>query len=159
MRGAADVFADYGGHHGAGGFSLTEEHAHELHTKLEHAYESLRTNAPAAMEVLIDREVELAELPHALRAVQKLAPFGVAHAKPLFVLPGVQVANIKMFGKTQNHLGVTLVKDSARAEGVAFFSTADSFTKPIAQGERFDIVGHIELDWRGAPRVRVVDVL
>lgn len=159
MRGAADVFADYGGHHGAGGFSLTEERAHELHTKLERAYESLRTNTPPAVEILIDREVELAELGHALKVVQKLAPFGVAHAKPLFVLPRVQVANIKTFGKTQNHLGLTLVKDTARAEGIAFFSTSDSFQKPITQGSTVDIVGHIELDWRGAPRVRVVDIL
>jgi single-stranded-DNA-specific exonuclease len=101
----------------------------------------------------------LAELAHALRVVQKLAPFGVGHAKPLFRVPGVQIANIKMFGKTQNHLGLTLTKDSARAEGVAFFSTADSFQKPIVQGSKVDIVGHIELDWRNQPRLRVVDVL
>lgn len=159
MRGAADVFDDYGGHHGAGGFSLAEEHAHELHRKLEQAYESLRVNVPEAVEIVIDREVELAELSHALRVVQQLAPFGVAHAKPLFVVPGVQVANIKTFGKTQNHLGLTLVKDTARAEGVAFFSTAESFQKPIEQGSKLDIIGHIELDWRGSPRIRVVDVL
>ncbi|HVY72571.1 MAG TPA: DHHA1 domain-containing protein, partial [Candidatus Paceibacterota bacterium] len=159
MRGAADVFADYGGHYGAGGFSLTEEHAHELHPKLEQAYETLRTNTPAEVEVVIDARVELAELAHALQVVQKLAPFGVAHAKPLFVVSGVQVANIKTFGKTQNHLGLTLVKDTARAEGVAFFSGVDSFQKKIEQGMQADFIGHIELDWRGSPRLRVVDVL
>lgn len=159
MKGAHDVFADYGGHHGAGGFSLTEEYAHELHSKLEQAYESLRTNTQQTVEVVIDREVQLAELPHALKAVQKLAPFGVGHTKPLFVVPHVRVANIKMFGKTQNHLGLTLVHDTARAEGVAFFSTPDSFSKPIIQGSTYSIVGHVELDWRGAPRLRIVDVL
>ncbi len=159
MRGAHDVFADYGGHHGAGGFSLTEEHAHELHPKLEQAYTSLQTSTPAAVEVVIDREVELAELAHALRAVQKLAPFGVGHTKPLFKIPNVRVANIKMFGKTQNHLGLTLTTNSARAEGVAFFSGPDSFQKPITVGSTYSIVGHIELDWRGALRIRIIDVL
>ena len=159
MQGASDVFADYGGHHGAGGFSLTQEHAHELHSKLETAYEALRSETAGHVEVVVDRELDLAELPHALKQVQKLAPFGVGNTKPLFILPNVQVASIKTFGKTQNHLGLTLVKDTARAEAVAFFSGTESFQKPIVSGMRADIIGHVELDWRGGPRVRIVDIL
>ncbi|OGC93351.1 single-stranded-DNA-specific exonuclease RecJ [Candidatus Adlerbacteria bacterium RIFOXYB1_FULL_48_10] len=156
---AEDLFVDFGGHHGAGGFSLTQERVHELHTRLERAYESLRSEISAAVEVQIDRELELAELPHALKGVQRLAPFGVGHIKPLFILPNVTISNIKLFGKTQNHLGLTLVKDRARTEGIAFFSTAESFQKPIVKDMKADIVGHVELDWRGQPRVRIVDIL
>jgi single-stranded-DNA-specific exonuclease len=159
MRGAADVFADYGGHHGAGGFSLTQERAHELHLKLEHSYGALRHGSAVAVEVVIDRELELAELPHALRQVQKLAPFGVGHTKPLFKIPNVAVAAVKMFGKTQNHLGLTLTNGAARTEGVAFFSGPTSFQKPVSSGTKVDIIGHVELDWRGSPRIRVIDIL
>lgn len=156
---AEDLFVDFGGHHGAGGFSLTQERVHELHTRLEQAYESLRSEISAAVEVQIDRELELAELPHALKGVQKLAPFGVGHIKPLFILPGVTISNIKLFGKTQNHLGLSLTKDTARTEGIAFFSTPESFGKPIVKDMKADVVGHVELDWRGQPRVRIVDIL
>jgi len=159
MQGAAEVFADYGGHHGAGGFSLTQEHAHELPSKLEQAYEALRSDTAGQIEVVVDRELELAELSHALKQVQKLAPFGVGNTKPLFILPSVQIGAIKTFGKTQNHLGVTLVKDMARAEAVAFFSGTNSFQKPIVSGMRADIIGHVELDWRNQPRIRIVDIL
>ncbi|MBY0473254.1 DHH family phosphoesterase [Patescibacteria group bacterium] len=154
-----DLFVDFGGHHGAGGFSLTQERVHELHTRLEQAYESLRSEISAAVEVQIDRELDLAELPHALKGVQKLAPFGVGNTKPLFILPNVTISNIKLFGKTQNHLGLTLVKNTARTEAIAFFSTPESFKKPIAKDMKADIVGHVELDWRGQPRVRIVDIL
>ncbi len=156
---AEDLFVDFGGHHGAGGFSLLQEHAHELHTRLERAYESLRSEVSSAVEIVIDRTLELAELPHALKQIQKLAPFGVGNTKPLFLLPNVTVSNIKLFGKTQNHLGLTLVKDMARTEAIAFFSTPDSFQKPIVKDMKADIVGHVELDWRGQPRLRIVDVL
>jgi single-stranded-DNA-specific exonuclease len=156
---AEDLFVDFGGHHGAGGFSLTQERVHELHSRLEQAYESLRSEISAAVEVQIDRELELAELPHALKAIQKLAPFGVGNTKPLFIIPNVTVANVKLFGKTQNHLGLTLVKNTARAEGIAFFSTPESFQKPINKDMKADIVGHVELDWRGQPRLRIVDIL
>lgn len=154
-----DLFVDFGGHHGAGGFSLTQERVHELHARLEQAYESLRSEASATLEVQIDRELGLAELPHALRQLQRLAPFGVGNTKPLFVIPSVQIANVRTFGKTQNHLGLTLTKDAVRAEAIAFFSTPESFKKPITKGMRADVVGHVELDWRGAPRLRIVDIL
>ena len=156
---AEDLFVDFGGHHGSGGFSLTQERVHELHTRLEQAYESLRSEISAAVEVQIDRELELAELPHALKGIQQLAPFGVGHTKPLFILPGVTISNIKLFGKTQNHLGLSLTKDTARTEGIAFFSTPESFGKPIVKDMKADIVGHVELDWRGQPRIRIVDIL
>jgi len=112
-----------------------------------------------AVEVLLDRELDLAELGAAHRDLQKLAPFGVGNAKPLFIFPGVSVGAVRTFGKQQNHLGLSLSRGTARTEGIAFFSGVDSFNKKISQGEKVDIVGHVEADWRGQPRIRVVDVL
>ncbi len=66
---------------------------------------------------------------------------------------------VRTFGKTQNHLGLSLTRNSARTEAIAFFSTPDSFNKKIVQGDKVDLVGHVEADWRGGPRLRVVDVL
>lgn len=154
-----DLFVDFGGHHGAGGFSLLQERVHELHIRLEQAYESLRSETTATVEVVVDRTLELAELPHALKAIQKLAPFGVGNTKPLFMLPNVQITGVRTFGKTNNHLGLGLAKDAARAEAIAFFSTPESFKKPITQHMKADVVGHVELDWRGQPRLRIVDIL
>ena len=101
----------------------------------------------------------MAELAHAHKDLQKLAPFGVGNQKPLFIFPNVSVGAVRTFGKTQNHLGLSLSRGTARTEGIAFFSTPDSFNKKIVQGEKVDIVGHVEADWLGGPRVRVVDVL
>jgi single-stranded-DNA-specific exonuclease len=156
---AGDVFEGFGGHAASGGFSVLEERVHELGGRLTSAYEGLRAQASPHKDIVLEREVDLAEVPLAGRALKKLAPFGVGNKKPLLLFPGVSIANIRTFGKTQNHLEIALSKGSERISGVSFFSTPDSFEKKFATGERADIVGHIENDWRGRPRLRVVDIL
>ncbi len=159
MAAAASAFEHFGGHAASGGFELAQEHVHELPARLEAAYKESGGSASAPVEVAIDRELDLAELGAAYRDLQKLAPFGVGNAKPLFMFPGVSVGAVRTFGKTKNHLGLSLSRGPARTEGIAFFSTPDSFNKKIAQGDKVDIVGHVEADWRGAPRLRIIDVL
>ncbi len=159
MGAAGDALEHFGGHAASGGFELALERAHELPARLEAAYLAVSATKSPVVETLLDRELDLAELAHAQKDLQKLAPFGVGNTKPLFIFPGVSVGQVRSFGKTQNHLGLSLSRGTARTEGIAFFSTPDSFNKKITQGDRADIVGHVEADWRGAPRIRVVDVL
>lgn len=159
MGRAGDVFGHFGGHHASGGFSVIEERVHELLPRLSAAHAAVASAAGGAVEVPLDRELSLAEVRHAHAALKQLAPFGVGNDKPLFALPNVSIAGVRTFGKTQNHLEVTLSDGFDDTKGVAFFSTPDSFAKKIVPGGRATIVGHVEADWRGGPRVRVVDVL
>lgn len=159
MHAAGDIFDHCGGHAASGGFALLEEHAHELPARLAQAYESLKREGAQAKEVIVDRELDLSELPHALRHLDRLAPFGIGNQKPLFMFPNATVGSIKMFGKQQNHMQVSLADEFNRVDGIAFFSTPDSFAKRPVTGERADVVGNIERDWRGQPRLRVVDIL
>ncbi len=159
MHAAGDVFDHCGGHAASGGFALTEERAHELPGALNKAYDALKSQGAATKEIVVDRELDLSELPHALRHLDRLAPFGIGNAKPLFIFPNATVGSIKMFGKQKNHLQVSLADDFNRVDGIAFFSTPESFQKQPTTGARVDAVGHIERDWRGQPRVRIVDIL
>ncbi len=157
----ADIFEHYGGHVASGGFSLGPEHVHELAPRLIAAYNLLRSRTTGEKEIILDRTLDLAEVEYAQRDLMKLAPFGVSNEKPLFMLPGVTIGRAKTFGKTNNHLELELKTPSTpfSLAGIAFFSTPDSFSKRIDVGSRADIVGNVELDWRGRPRVRVVDVI
>ena len=133
--------------------------SHELPQRLADAYKKIAAQKAAAQEVTLDRELGLAEVPQAQKKLGKLAPFGTGFTKPLFIFPGLSIANVRTFGKAQDHLELSLTKENERVPGIAFFSTPDSFNKKIAVGERADIVGNVELDWRGSPRLRVVDIL
>ena len=159
MAAANGAFEHFGGHAASGGFELSQEHVHELSARLEDAYLAVNAVGTGVVEVLLDRELDLEELNNAHRDLKKLAPFGVGNTKPLFIFPNVSVGAVRTFGKTQNHLGLSLSRGTARTEGIAFFSTPDSFNKKVEQGQKVDIVGHVESDWRGAPRIRVVDIL
>lgn len=158
MSAAGDIFGHFGGHHASGGFSLDEERVHELAPRLIAAYETVAQHAQEP-EVMLDRELSLADVPHALGDLQRLAPFGIGNEKPLFMFPRAVIANARMFGKTQNHLELSLGESGSAISGIAFFSTPASFQKKFSVGERADIIGHVEQDWRGAPRIRVVDIM
>lgn len=136
-----------------------EEKAHELPGALNKAYEALKNKSRAAQEIVVDRELDLSELPYTLGKLERLAPFGIGNEKPLFIFPHVTVGSVKTFGKQKNHLQISVADEFNRADAIAFFSTPDSFTKKPVTGERADIVGHVERDWRGNPRVRIVDIL
>jgi len=159
MQEANDVFDHFGGHHASGGFSVLEEKIHQLASSLQAAYKNAGMSEVSEAEIIVERAIDLAEVPFALKQLDKMAPFGVGNQKPLFIFPNVTIASGKVFGKTANHLELQFVKGSARIAGIAFFTTGENFTKKVEMGNKADIVGHIERDWHGAPRIRIVDVL
>lgn len=160
MERAGDVFLEHGGHHMSGGFSVVEERVHELGPRLVAAYETVSQNATALQDMMLDRELALAEVKFALRELTRLAPFGEGNEKPLFLIPRVSIASVRTFGKQAAHLEAMLSDGFEEPiSGVSFFSTPESFRKPLVPGTRVDVVGHVERDWRGKPRVRIVEVL
>ncbi len=156
---ASDAFEHFGGHHASGGFAVNEGQVHELLPKLSAAYETLRAKGVERQDTVLERELALSEVSHAMKTLVGLAPFGEGNRKPLFLFPNALVARMKMFGKASDHIEVSLAQGGSSATGIAFFSSPDSFTKPLAQGNKVDVVGHVELDWRGGPRIRVVDII
>lgn len=159
MQTAGDVFEDFGGHFAAGGFSVPPSRIHELSARLCAGYEALRATATLPPPTIIERELPLGEVSHAHTVLKRLAPFGEANQKPLFMFPRVEISRAKVFGKTKNHLDLQFRSEEDYVGGTAFFSGLDSFTKTLVEGERADIAGYIENDWKGGTRIRVVDVL
>jgi single-stranded-DNA-specific exonuclease len=159
MAAAGDVFDHFGGHRASGGFAVAEERAHELPARLAAAYAVLSASAPLSQEILLDREMSLGEMQNAHRELRRLSPFGVGNTKPLFIFPNVSVVGARVFGKQQNHLELSLEREGTRTAGISFFATPDSFSKKVQPGDKADVVGHVEADWRGNPRLRVVDIL
>ena len=87
MRAAGDVFEEFGGHHASGGFEVKEDKVHELAARLSQAYEALASKEVPDEETMLDREMTIREIPHAMRDLSKLSPFGEGNRKPLFIFP------------------------------------------------------------------------
>lgn len=163
-----EVFIDAGGHAFSGGFSLSNENVFWLEEKLLEAYERIRAKpieGASVLSPLADAELSVGEVNETTwRAIDRLAPFGEGNPKPVFLFRGVIAEAMRMFGKSREHLSITLraTEGKATAEAIAFFKTPDQFTREPAEGVAVDLIGSIERSFfggRSSIRLRIVDIL
>jgi len=170
-------FIQYGGHAFSGGFSISNEGIHALLEKLNEGYQKLQREKLAGTIVndvtFIDRDILLDSVTwDTYRVIEKLAPFGIANPKPLFMFKNVVPSSVRQFGKEKNHLeivfedlyGMNSLQRPVKAIG--FFMTAadweESLGGPILAGKPFTLVAHFEKSiFRGKTelRLRIVDVI
>jgi single-stranded-DNA-specific exonuclease len=157
------VFVNMGGHSASGGFSLTEEGVHIFEESLIGAYTEGTSDSNDAVTYidahLLPREVSS----YTWNQLSKLAPFGEANQKPLFLLPKVFISAVKFFGKNKEHVEIGLTLDGSNTKAIKFFAATDKFfLSKIEEGGCIDLVGHLEKSmFKNYPeyRVRIVDVL
>ncbi len=167
IRTTENMFAQFGGHAAAGGFTLIdtevfflEDRLVESHAKLvkEDVSDDLAMRADA---VVAPEEISVAYL----RDVEKLAPFGMQNPKPVFLLRSALVQNISRFGKAEEHLKLKIGSENSGKEidAVTFFvkgPIARAVTQ-LEKGSRANILAHIERDtfYRTNPvRLRLLDI-
>jgi len=170
-------FIQYGGLAFSGGFSISNEGIHALLEKLNEGYQKLQREKLAGTIVndvtFIDRDILLDSVTwDTYRVIEKLAPFGIANPKPLFMFKNVVPSSVRQFGKEKNHLeivfedlyGMNSLQRPVKAIG--FFMTAadweESLGGPILAGKPFTLVAHFEKSiFRGKTelRLRIVDVI
>lgn len=170
MEKCKDILVDYGGHKGAGGFSLLQENIHTLEDRLNKAYEELTKEKKIIPDILLDKKLSLDDVNWDVYShVEKFAPFGLENPKPLFLFESITVSNMKLFGKEQNHLELKFKKSEdklARRGGgdvtaIAFFSNGTNFAIPVEVGSTINLVATMEKSqFRNFPelRLRIVDI-
>lgn len=156
------IFTEYGGHHLAGGFSVSYESIHLLEDELSRVYEKLSI-VDERLESLVDDVLTVADINEGfMRDIDKLAPFGTGNPKPLFLISEADVISVLPFGKTKEHLKIILKDASNReVEAVAFFAPKELFDKSMGR-ERLSIVGNVERSsflGRKSIRIRIEDIV
>ncbi len=163
MEKVKDVFVDYGGHKGAGGFSVMQENIHTLEDRLNEAFLEMMKENKVTEDTLLDKKLSLDEVSwDTYRLIERFAPFGLDNPKPLFLFENIKISNVKLFGKEQNHLELKF-KNSKNSDvtAIAFFSTPDKFTVPLGVGDSINLVATLEKSqFRNFPelRLRIVDI-
>jgi len=98
------------------------------------------------------------------KEIEKLAPFGLANPKPVFLFENVEVENIKKFGKNGSgeHLEITFSDTSKnKVKAISFFSNNESFKVSLAEGMKANLLATFDLSrFRGREelRLRVKDI-
>ena len=165
MKNASEIFLEFGGHAGAGGFSIDQARVHELEVKLNYAYGELtKETIDTLTDVLIDASITIDDVSWDIyKHIEKFSPFGVDNLKPLIMIPSVRIDSVKSFGKEKNHLELSFKKSNGKdVKAIGFFSTPCSYGDELNAGQTVTLIAHIEKSmFRNFPelRLRIVDVV
>lgn len=168
MRATEKTFAEFGGHRAAGGFTVEDTAVFFLEDRLVKAHEKMQKEETGD-DVLprADAAVAPEEITDAfLTKIERLAPFGIENPKPVFLLREVIVREISRFGKSEEHLKVSVCSMEERAytiDAVTFFAKGPlaRTAQMLAANGRANLLAHIERDTfsRGNPvRLRLLDI-
>lgn len=155
-----------GGHEGAGGFAVALDAIHLLDQRINATYCELYGDIPrvvtqASYECLCP--LTLKDLSSATwRTLGGFAPFGVGNPKPLFAWQQCTVLAVRQFGKTKEHLELTLQDATGTGKAMAFFATSESYSVPVVAGMQATIIGtfdHSTFAGKTEYRIRLIAVL
>jgi single-stranded-DNA-specific exonuclease RecJ len=102
-------FLNFGGHGGAGGFSLKLEHLEAFKRDLHALCRAKITEEQMRPVITVDAKLEWSQVnPHLVSLIQKLAPCGMSNPSPKFVIENVNVAAQRSMGEDNRHIKLVL---------------------------------------------------
>ncbi len=162
---APGILIDFGGHHMAGGFSVEADKVHLLEDELCRAFEKVKESGEGkGQEIFVDKKLSLDDVNWQTYAqIEKLAPFGIGNAKPVFLFENIEIMEMKLFGKERNHLELNFQNSKGKkVSSIAFFSVPEDYQVKIEKGSRINLVATLEKStFRNFPelRLRIVDII
>lgn len=152
---ASDLFIRFGGHEGACGFLMKEEHFSELQSILTEETEKLKEQNPEYFlpKLKIDAVLKPSDITFDLiRDLEKMAPFGHSNPKPVLCLQNVAPSHVEYMGDRKQHLRF-------QADGLecVFFGNAESAGFLLERGEPVDVAGYPGINrWKGRETIQFI---
>ena len=165
MTETSEFFMEFGGHEFAGGFTVHNDKIHFLEEALSVSFNKVK-RYKVESEIVYDIKSDLSVVNMKnWSEIEKMAPFGLANPKPIFLFEGVKVENIKKFGKNGSgeHLEITFSDaGKSKVKAISFFSNNESFKIPLSEGLNISLLATFDLSrFRGREelRLRIVDIM
>ncbi|MBP9821267.1 MAG: single-stranded-DNA-specific exonuclease RecJ [Candidatus Pacebacteria bacterium] len=164
MEHVAPHFMQFGGHDGAGGFTVSRDNIHTLESELMRAWDELGMNSKKSTAAAYDTELTLTDITmHHHAAIRELAPFGCENPKPTFLFQNVIIASCKQFGKQKEHLEIIVTDDTGkRVKAISFFTSPEDFNDVCKEGSLVNLIAQFDYsEYMNRPelRLRIVDIL
>lgn len=159
----AEIFADFGGHHMAGGFSLGRDVVAGAADILEEAY-SQAGGEKIESEIFIDEKISPDDVNWGLyNSLEKMAPFGMGNPRPLFLFENARIESVKTFGKKGDHFQIEILKDvGGTITAYNFFIDENSYKDvSLKSGNLINMVATIEKNNFGRSpslRLKIIDI-
>jgi single-stranded-DNA-specific exonuclease len=149
----SDLLTRFGGHAQAAGFTMPASNLPAFEERLSEIGRLELADMDLRPQIDIDASVRFAELTgDSYAQLQKLAPFGMANAAPIFLSQKAFIADCRTMGATGAHLRFKLRQNNNVWDAVAF----GMGERPVDMQKPIDIVYNLEQDdWNGESRLRL----
>lgn len=155
------LFEKFGGHGGACGFTMKKENYEPLKQGLlDDMAEEVSKNPelfvrkyPVDMELSIeDMTVDFA------RQLELLAPFGNGNPKPMFIVRGILINDVRFMGSENQHVRFTARDAGGKTVQCVLFSRGAEYENLLCSEQKpVDIIGHLDCQiWQGTKRLQFV---
>jgi len=165
MQGLPSNFlTHFGGHKFSGGFGISNENIHFLEEEIIKNFKLNQSKKDDEEKVFIDSELKIEDINWDIaKDIKKLSPYGAGNSKPVFLFKNLLIPKIQKFGKHSEHIKIELERGSQKTiPAIRFFSNEESFTKPVKEGQKADLLASIEESYfRNFPelRLRIIDII
>ena len=152
-EGAEKLFARFGGHAHAVGFSLASEQVGELRERMVRYAEERKDAGEVVEELECDAEVRLGDLTEEfLAALEQMGPFGNGNAEPVLISRGVRLsAALKVIKERHLRVSVEDIADGASFGGMAWSRKTDWAVTAQAGGwtlgDMMDLAYRLRRNW------------
>lgn len=142
------IFSHTGGHKMAAGFGVVSEKIHFLEEKIFRAFEKIKDKR-IEEEIFVDKKMCIDDINQEnFKIIEKLIPFGIGNPRPLFLFEGVEVVDVRIFGKANNHLELVFKNSKGeRIKAIHFFSDyVKNLECSLKVGQKINFLAYIEKD-------------
>ncbi|MXQ48453.1 single-stranded-DNA-specific exonuclease RecJ [Streptococcus pneumoniae] len=116
-----EIFTAFGGHAGAAGMTLPVENLEKLSDVLCHYVTDNEIDTSIKNSLILDETLSLPDLSlESLKSLERLAPFGMDHKKPVFWLKDFDVTQARTMGQHNAHLKLKVKQEGVSFDVVAF---------------------------------------
>lgn len=158
LKESEDFFEKFGGHASACGFLMKEEYLPQLTDNLLRAMAAIKTENPEIFRRTwdIDLEMEAEDMTvDFAKELDLLAPFGNGNPKPLFLLTGVTMEDVRLMGDQGQHMRFSARSRSSRRVPCVLFNDAGRYEALWHAHRPVRLIGTLEWQvWQGQERLQ-----
>ena len=156
LCGVQDLLLKFGGHPMAAGFSLKEENIDEFRRRLNE--QSALTKEDFIPKIWIDVAMPLEYISEALvNELKGLEPFGQGNEKPQFAQKNLRIRSVRVIGRNNNAVRMTVVTEQGRPMEAMVFTVADQFVEEAKQSRSIDVIYYPDInEYNGNRTLQIV---
>lgn len=144
-----DLFTAFGGHSGAAGMTLEADKLEQLEQVLVSYIKEHHIDLSQKNLLTIDAELSLPQLSlETVKGLEKLAPFGMDNAKPVFLVKDFKVKQARTMGQAGTHLKLRLAQEASEFDLIAFNQGA--LAQEFQQAQNLEVAVTLSVNqWNG----------